>query len=278
MYNEHTYSGLAKQTFNIDADCVFYVPEKYSKEDLDVLIRRVLDKLESNLYRLTTIPRYIAPSIIDINVRRDEQKIRKYMQAVKNKSLAELHLELASEWHPTKNGDLLPTMFTPGSDFLAHWKCGKCGHEWLATIGHRVAGTGCPRCYREGLKLKHPNDTPIYQYKIDGTFIKEWRSAAEAGKFLKINPHNISTCANHKRKRAGDYRWEYKKIEMLEPIIKKRTKTILQMDDDGNIIKEFDSLNEASQTLQIDATTISHVLHGRLKHAGGFCWKFKDLI
>ena len=160
---------------------------------------------------------------------------------------------------------------------MAHWRCVKCGHDWLATISHRVGGTGCPKCYREGLKIKHPNDTPIYQYNIDGTFIKEWRSAAEAGRVLKINPHNISTCAKHDRKRAGGYRWEYKKTESLELIIEKRTKTILQMDDDGNIIREFDSLKEASKTLKVDATTISHVLHGRLKHAGGFCWKFKDL-
>ena len=56
--------------------------------------------------------------------------------------------KLASEWHPTKNGDLLPTMVSSGSHKKAWWRC-KDGHEWQAEIANRNAGNGCPICARE---------------------------------------------------------------------------------------------------------------------------------
>ncbi len=51
--------------------------------------------------------------------------------------------ELAKEWHPTKNGDLLPTMVTPRGDSVIWWKCSVCGFEWKVTLNRRC---GCPKC------------------------------------------------------------------------------------------------------------------------------------
>ena len=53
--------------------------------------------------------------------------------------------EVASEWHPTKNGGLLPTMVTAGSGRKVWWNCTD-GHEWQATVAERVNGNGCPYC------------------------------------------------------------------------------------------------------------------------------------
>ena len=53
--------------------------------------------------------------------------------------------KLASEWHPTKNADLLPTMASSGSHKKVWWIC-KNGHEWQAEIANRNAGNGCPVC------------------------------------------------------------------------------------------------------------------------------------
>ncbi|MBQ7976458.1 MAG: zinc-ribbon domain-containing protein, partial [Clostridia bacterium] len=53
--------------------------------------------------------------------------------------------KLASEWHPTKNGDLLATMVSSGSHKKVWWIC-KNGHEWQSEIANRNAGNGCPIC------------------------------------------------------------------------------------------------------------------------------------
>lgn len=52
---------------------------------------------------------------------------------------------LASEWHPTKNGNLKPSDVTSQSDKKVWW-FGKCGHSWKAKINNRANGNGCPIC------------------------------------------------------------------------------------------------------------------------------------
>ena len=54
--------------------------------------------------------------------------------------------ELASEWDYEKNKDLLPSMFMAGSQRKVWWRCNTCGHCWLASIGSRKQGNGCPEC------------------------------------------------------------------------------------------------------------------------------------
>jgi hypothetical protein len=53
--------------------------------------------------------------------------------------------EVASEWHPTKNGKNTPQTLTVASNVTSWWKC-KEGHEWQARITHRVNGSKCPFC------------------------------------------------------------------------------------------------------------------------------------
>ena len=59
--------------------------------------------------------------------------------------LATTHPEIASQWHPTKNGNLTPEDFTYGVGRKIWWKCIK-EHEWKATIASRATGNGCPCC------------------------------------------------------------------------------------------------------------------------------------
>ncbi len=62
--------------------------------------------------------------------------------------LATVHPDLASQWHPTKNGKLTPHDVTRGSTHRVWWRC-PSGHEWHVCVNartHRV--TGCPQCRR----------------------------------------------------------------------------------------------------------------------------------
>jgi hypothetical protein len=52
---------------------------------------------------------------------------------------------LASQWHSTKNVDVLLTEVGPSSIKKVWWKCVK-GHEWEAQIRSRHQGNGCPVC------------------------------------------------------------------------------------------------------------------------------------
>lgn len=59
---------------------------------------------------------------------------------------ATTHPALAAEWHPTKNGDLMPQQISYGYDKKVWWRCAH-GHEWQAAPKTRVRmGSGCPIC------------------------------------------------------------------------------------------------------------------------------------
>ena len=54
--------------------------------------------------------------------------------------------EIASEWHPTKNGDLLPSMVSAGAGQKVWWICPVCNKDYQTAIYHRSNGKGCPYC------------------------------------------------------------------------------------------------------------------------------------
>ena len=174
---------------------------------LEDTIRWVLGKISFNFNN----------SRLDVNIYRDENKIRNINPTfLRENSLAAKYPEIAKQWHPTKNGELTPTMFLCGSGYNAWWLCPVCGNEWQSQINTRVGqNTGCKKCYLERIKTNCPNNKEIYRYSFEGLFIDEWRSLSFASRELKINPSNISMCANGIRKNAGGYVWSYKKKDKL---------------------------------------------------------------
>ena len=58
---------------------------------------------------------------------------------------------------------------------------------------------------------------------------------------------------------------------------KKSQIPIIQKSKDGEIINQWDSLQQASDELSIERSNISHCLRGRIKTSGGFKWEYKIL-
>ena len=80
------------------------------------------------------------------------------------------HPELAKEWHPTKNGELLPTQVTYGSKQKVWWVGAKCGHEWEASILPRASkNVGCGVC--RGLQIQLGINDLVTTHPA---LIKEW--------------------------------------------------------------------------------------------------------
>lgn len=58
-------------------------------------------------------------------------------------------IQLACEWDFEKNCGLSIFNFAPTSGFYVNWRCRNCGHEWISTIGNRLAGRDCPECVQQ---------------------------------------------------------------------------------------------------------------------------------
>jgi len=152
--------------------------------------------------------------------------------------------------------------------------------------------------------FNHINIIPIKQYGKDGTFIKEWISAANASRELNIGAGEISKCCKRKQETAGGFIWRYAdddtevtpigkrvfseehKRHMSESRKGKRTgkespvsKPVIQYTMDGDFVAEYDCISEAARVMGFaSGGHIASVCRGRRKHAGGFIWRYKNLI
>jgi len=93
--------------------------------------------------------------------------------------LASTHPALAAEWHPEKNGTLLPSQIFSGSHKTVWWKCEK-GHEWQAFVYSRASGRGCPVCAgkvaissENDLASAHPDIAAQWHPEKNGTLRPE---------------------------------------------------------------------------------------------------------
>ena len=79
--------------------------------------------------------------------------------------------QLVAEWHPTKNGDLLPSEVSNKSLKEVWWICNR-GHEWKEKIYIRAKGRDCPYCSGQkvlpgfnDLKTKNPELVKMWDYE-----------------------------------------------------------------------------------------------------------------
>jgi len=170
---------------------------------------KILEKvIHEILRRINFSAAWLSLSNIDVNIERDYTNIQKYRCNIKDNSLVTKHPEIAKQWHNTKNGDLTPLQFHPGSTTKAWWICLQCKNEYEASIGHRVNGTGCPKCAIEKVtesKRKAVNMIDPITNQILSTF----QSISDAGREMKISNSNITMVCRGARKKAGGFHWEY---------------------------------------------------------------------
>jgi hypothetical protein len=61
-------------------------------------------------------------------------------------NLEQTHPQIASQWHPTRNGNVRPSDVSSGSSSKKYfWNC-QYGHVWESIISNRTKGSGCPVC------------------------------------------------------------------------------------------------------------------------------------
>ena len=84
---------------------------------------------------------------------------------------------------------------------------------WGDKISKALKGKPKPEGFGERIskpKIKNFNNKIILQFDLNENFIKEWPSAKEVERKLKILSSAISCCLKQKTKTSGGYIWKYK--------------------------------------------------------------------
>jgi hypothetical protein len=127
---------------------------------------------------------------------------------------------------------------------------------------------------------------PVTQYDLKGNRLNSYSSFKEAAKFIGCSHSTISNAVLNKNLTGKGFIWREghgpQKINVDFYNDKKRefkqkfSKKILQYNTFGKLIKKYESIKDASIALNCIPDTISKALHGKLRTAKGFVWKFDD--
>jgi len=178
-----------KKDYSELADDCYFVSYKARNNILERCIIYVLNSLDISYKKI--FGNKISFTSYDVNVKRDENKIRELYQGKIKNSLNELYPEVAKEWHPIKNGKMLPTHFHYGSEYKAWWVCSECGYEWKTSIKHRTKknANGCPQCSHQIL-VTGKNDLATTHPEI----AKEWHPTKNG----TVTPYNVISAMGKK--------------------------------------------------------------------------------
>ena len=121
----------------------------------------------------------------------------------KSNSLSTTNSEIAKQWHPTRNGKLLPDHVYKGSHKKVWWLCDRNKfHEWESAINTRVLGSNCPIC--AGKKVDNTNSLNITHPHI----AKQWHPTKNGN----LQPNNFTFGSSKKVwwkcDKYKDHEWE----------------------------------------------------------------------
>ena len=121
---------------------------------------------------------------------------------------------------------------------------------------------------------------PIELYNLKGQFIIEYPSITVAAKAIGVSRNTIYGIIYGNRLSTKGYQFKLKNDTktIVKPYANKQggKKSVIQYIDNGTIINEFESATEAGRKLSLDPSSITKCCKNKLKHVGGYCWRYKE--
>ena len=119
--------------------------------------------------------------------------------------------------------------------------------------------------------------TPVKQYTLDGTFVREWASASEAARTLGIDRTFITRSAKHRKKTHG-FMFCYANEILTKPYKRINQRTVCKFDMDGSFLCAYNSVEEASKIENIGKDSILKCVSHKNKTAFGYKWEYEDYL
>lgn len=121
----------------------------------------------------------------------------------------------------------------------------------------------------------------VIQYNMNGDMMMGFNSLKEAEDNTGVSQSKITLACQRKRRSAGDYQWRYADDKQDVTKIEKKWfsgKRVAQCDDNFNIIRIYDSYNDAAKAVNGTASAISRICSGINQHHKGYRWKIVEEI
>ena len=121
------------------------------------------------------------------------------------------------------------------------------------------------------------NKIEIYQYTLEGIFLRSFESQIEAGDLFSAT--HISDCCKDKLKSSGGYQWKYAKDyiyeENINPVVyDKKGISVHKYTLNDIYISTYNSITEAENDTGALKTNIVKCCRDKVNSAKGFRWKY----
>lgn len=124
-------------------------------------------------------------------------------------------------------------------------------------------------------KALRKNSKKVYQYDLNGNFIKEWINAKEASEETGLIYANIIHCCTSLKKSHGNFIWSYD-FKTISPYFINRTtnKKVKLINIETNECLIYNSISDACRDLNIFNSNAVKCLKGIYSHSGGYKWEY----
>lgn len=114
----------------------------------------------------------------------------------------------------------------------------------------------------------------IYQYNLDGEFIKSFEDLSSAASAVTATKKQMSKVCLSKSNLLKNSYWSYKYIEPFVPETDLRKKAVYQCDIENNILSKYESVSEASKKSNVSKSSIAKCCRGERLTGGGYKWNY----
>lgn len=143
---------------------------------------------------------------------------------------------------------------------------------WIETLEPDINSDAIHDTSIQKIMLNGNGSKKVYQYSMEGDFLKEYPSVMEASRYLNVDNRGIGLCADahyKQYKSAYGYRWSYIKVKKLPEYVNNSNKAVNRAVVVFDIItgeeKQFESIadavrlyNPTAENFNSDCAKLSH--------------------
>lgn len=120
----------------------------------------------------------------------------------------------------------------------------------------------------------------VYQYSLDGVFLKKYESLSDAARENNVNHAKIGLCCRHGICHTSmGFRWSYEYLgeQIAWELMKNHNfrQEVYCYDLDGNFLRQYESVTDAQNDTGINNSTIYGCYSGKTSNTKGLRW-FKE--
>lgn len=118
---------------------------------------------------------------------------------------------------------------------------------------------------------------PLYQYDLNGKYIRKFKNVYDASDILKIDKSGILNCIQGRNDSANGFMWSTVYNDNLQPYKIKQARCVDKYDYEGNFIKKYDSIKSATENSSIikDRKSIENCCTGKIEYTRDGIWRYE---